>query len=68
MVPRRDELEAELISALQETDTYRLLDSIETVTVQACLSRWGLEYSDSNPPPTTIEEWIAWAVRHSSHS
>ena len=64
-LPSPTELRALLAHSLQEENQQRPLDSIEIVTVQAVLTRWGLQYPDDKPLPQTIEEWVHWAVRFS---
>lgn len=62
-LPSSDELRLQLQSTLQETDTSRLLDSIENVAVQAYLSRWELQVSSRSALPATIEGWVEWVAR-----
>lgn len=63
--PPREELLEHLQHVLQETNPQRPLDSIEIVTVKACLARLGLDSEAEAPYPSTIAEWVQWA-EHSS--
>lgn len=59
-------LRADLGELLQERDTGRSLDSLETVTVVTYLKGMGLAPDDAMPDhPTTIEGWGAWAAQRS---
>ena len=59
-------LRSDLGALLQERDTGRALDSLETVTVVTYLKGMGLKPEDGMPDrPTTIEGWGAWAAQRS---
>lgn len=59
-------LGAALHALLRETDPARPLDSLESVAVLAYLTRRGLAPQDpAGDRPSTIEGWVAWAVRRS---
>ncbi|MGX7828473.1 alpha/beta fold hydrolase [Actinokineospora sp. 24-640] len=59
-------LRADLGNLLQEKDSGRSLDSLETITVVTYLKGLGLAPDESMPErPTTIEGWGAWAAQRS---
>lgn len=67
---RPGELRARLSALLQESDSHRPLDSLESVVVRGFFAKRVPEgeVPGLSDAPTTIEGWVTWAVRHSSGS
>ena len=63
------DLRGKLQQLLQETDSHRQLDSLESVVVLTYLANQiAAPDEPAQDRPKTIEGWVAWAARHSFDS
>jgi LEA14-like dessication related protein len=57
--PTLDQIKKIICELLQTTDESRVLDSLETVVIQAKLASYGIELKDNQKPlENTIKEWM----------
>jgi hypothetical protein len=60
-----ESIKQEIQDILQESDSRRILDSLERVTLMAFFTEKGVQFQNLDNLPETIEGWTEWAVNYS---